>query len=287
MDLKDSNNFDQYLSSYKEGFQPDPEAGLVRLNARLGQHAQLEQTIVRPLAPRRWLALAATLLLLVTVAFFVLRADGSTSFTNDTNTPMAVSLPDGTEVLLQQGGALSYPATYNEQDRRVALAGQAYFEVYKDDGRPFLVNTSATELRVTGTAFNLRVNDQELEVEVSEGSVELRHDGEVVPITALQCGLAQIGKKCTIMPAENLNRHAWRTGTLRFDSVPLPVALKTISNNYGFDISYPTACGFPIAGTFAADNPLAVLSTIAELDGGKLRKDEDGSFHFIDMSCGE
>ncbi|MEM9931028.1 MAG: hypothetical protein AAF840_14495, partial [Bacteroidota bacterium] len=104
-------------------------------------------------------------------------------------------------------------------------------------------------------------------------------------VSAKQCGLAVVGRKCAIMPAEHLNRHAWRTGTLRFDSVPLPLALKTISNNYGYNLSYPADCDFPLEGNYAADDPIAVLQTIAKLDGGNLEQVDDVSFRFVNMKC--
>lgn len=262
MNRSDLQNNEQHISSYKGSFSPDVEAGLHRLHGRIGSAAS-PQAKVRRISRRGTFSVAAAVLLLLSAGFLIFMGDGSTVLENTTNVPMAITLPDGTEVLLQQGSELSYGADYNETDRLIDLEGQAYFEVVKNADSPFLVNTSETELRVTGTAFNLRVNGEELEVEVSEGSIELHRDGEVVPVKAKQCGLAVPGKVCTVMTAKDLNRHAWRTGILRFDSVPLPDAIKMISNNYNYSIGFPKGCDFPVSGTFSSEDPVSILQTIA------------------------
>jgi len=136
-------------------------------------------------------------------------------------------------------------------------------------------------LRVTGTAFNLRVAEDELEVEVSEGTIELHREGEVTKVGAKQCGLALPGKPCSLMKAANLNRHAWRTGTLTFHATPLAVAIKTIANNYGLTVESPADCDFPVSGTFASDDPVAVLRTFAQLGGGEVKVDSDKEFALV------
>jgi transmembrane sensor len=287
MDTSNIKGFDQHVSSYKEGFTPDTSAALARLRTRMEESTVKTVTVVRPLSRFRWISAAAVALLLVTAGYLTLAGDGATKFNNNSDAPMAVALPDGTKVLLQEGATLSYPISFNDKDRHIELSGQAFFEVHKDYDRPFLVNTSETELRVTGTAFNLRIDGDELEVEVSEGSVELHREGLVTPVKAKQCGLAYAGKKCILMKAENLNRHAWRTGTLTFKSTPLSLALKTISNNFGIEIKVPTACDFPVTANFDGKNPIAVLETIAAQDGGTLEKLGVDRYQLSDMVCGQ
>jgi|AntRauTorckE5430_2_1112549.scaffolds.fasta_scaffold24757_1 transmembrane sensor len=269
MNLSDLQNNDQHFSSYKDGFSPDVEAGLSRLHGRIRSEVS-PQAKARSLSRRGILSVAATVLLLLSAGFMIFTGDGSTILENTTDAPMAITLPDGTAVLLQQGSELSYGTDYNEVDRMVGLAGQAYFEVVKNADRPFLVNSSETELRVTGTAFNLRVNDEELEVEVSEGSIELHRAGEVVSVKAKQCGLAVRGKASIVMTAEDLNRHAWRTGLFRFDSVSFTDVIKMISNNYSYSIDFPKGCDFLVSGTFFSEDPVSVLQTIAVHGQGEL-----------------
>lgn len=270
MNLSELQKIDQHISSYKEDFSPNVEAGLRQLHGRISSAAN-PPAKVRRLSRRSLLSIAASLLLLISVGFLLLIGDGSTHIENATNKAMAVTLPDGTEVLLQQGAELSYGADYNEVDRLIELEGQAYFQVAKNAQRPFLVNTSETELRVTGTAFNLRVEEEELEVEVSEGSIELHREGEVVPVKANQCGLALPGRASVVMTAKDLNRHAWRTGVLRFESLSILEVVEIISNNYGFSVSVTDGCDFPFSGVFSNGDPVSILETVALYGQGELK----------------
>lgn len=272
MKQPDATDFDQHLASYKEDFTPDVFRGLERLRARVDTKSTdvSRPATVRRLSRPSLLSAAAAVLLLLAGAYLALAGNGNTVLLNDTDAPLARVLPDGTRVLLQQEAELTYGKSFNEFDRLIDLKGQAYFEVHKDADRPFLVNTSETELRVTGTAFNLRVNGDEMEVEVSEGAVQLSRKDQVLEVKARHCGLALPGKKCSLMDAANLNRHAWRTGTLRFQGALLPDVVKTIGNNYGYKIDLAGDCNFPVSGTFATDDPVGVLETLAALGGGQL-----------------
>lgn len=270
MNSSELSDNDQHIASYKEDFTPDVEAGLRRLHGRIEVPAATGGAKVRRLSRRKLFSVAAAVLLLLGVGSAILLGEGTTTLVNDTGKPMAITLPDGTEVLLQQGSELAYAADYNETDRLIDLEGQAYFEVMKDAERPFLVNTKETELRVTGTAFNLRVEGDDLEVEVSEGAIELHRNGKVVPVKAHHCGIAKPGKACKVMAAKELNRHAWRTGIMRFEAVALPDVIKTICNNYGLEVAVTEGCDFPFSGVFSQQDPISILKTIAEFGNGEL-----------------
>jgi transmembrane sensor len=146
-------DIDGLAKNYRSDFQPDVEAGLARLKGRMTSKAA-----IRPLRPRRWLGIAASLLVLVAAGSFAFQAFfGSTTVRNDDPSPMHFALADGTEIWLQEDSEIRYDRSFNESDRKVSLRGQAYFDVHSDPSRPFLVNSGNAELRVTGTTFNLRV----------------------------------------------------------------------------------------------------------------------------------
>ena len=64
------------------------------------------------------------------------------------------TLPDGTKVWLNAGTTLDYPSVFNEE-RRVHISGEAYFEVAKDPDRPFIVATDKLDVKALGTSFNI------------------------------------------------------------------------------------------------------------------------------------
>jgi ferric-dicitrate binding protein FerR (iron transport regulator) len=84
-------------------------------------------------------------------------------------------LPDGTKVKLNSDSKLQYEATFNDTIREVTLEGEAYFNVVKDPKRPFIVHTSGIDIRVLGTAFNVKSYPLEPTIETTliHGKVEI------------------------------------------------------------------------------------------------------------------
>jgi transmembrane sensor len=87
------------------------------------------------------------------------------------------SLPDGTTGWLNNNSSLRYSGNFYS-DRRVILKGEAYFDVYKDKERPFIVKTNEVTVKVLGTRFNIASyeNEKDVEVVLEEGKLVFRND---------------------------------------------------------------------------------------------------------------
>ncbi|HTL08137.1 MAG TPA: FecR domain-containing protein [Chitinophagaceae bacterium] len=86
-----------------------------------------------------------------------------------------LQLPDGTQVWLNAGSKLSYDKTYGNNLREVSLSGEAFFDVVKNAAHPFVIHTSAIDIKVLGTAFNVKSFPGEKNTETSllRGSIEV------------------------------------------------------------------------------------------------------------------
>lgn len=86
-----------------------------------------------------------------------------------------ITLPDGSTVNLNSGSVLRYPAQFDNENRKVSIEGEAYFDVKKDPNHPFLVRTNGVTVRVLGTKFNVKSYPDEKTVETTlvTGKVEL------------------------------------------------------------------------------------------------------------------
>lgn len=84
-------------------------------------------------------------------------------------------LPDGTQVWLNSNSKLRYSEEYNITGREVTLEGEAFFDVVKDAGRPFIVHAAPIDIKVLGTAFAIKSYPQEETVEATllRGSIEV------------------------------------------------------------------------------------------------------------------
>lgn len=67
-----------------------------------------------------------------------------------------ITLPDGTKAWLNAASSLKYPTHFSENQRKVAVEGEVYFEVVSDKHKPFIVQSEGQYIEVLGTAFNIR-----------------------------------------------------------------------------------------------------------------------------------
>ena len=86
-----------------------------------------------------------------------------------------IQLPDGTDVWLNADSKISYDENFLGDVREITLTGEAYFDVVKDVYRPFIIHTRTIDIRVLGTAFNVKAYDTDATTETSliRGSVEI------------------------------------------------------------------------------------------------------------------
>ncbi|HVU58689.1 MAG TPA: FecR domain-containing protein [Puia sp.] len=131
-------------------------------------------------------AVAACLAFVVLLAYNVFQENGagvkapaplaSGNFVSTKNgSKSKLQLPDGTQVWLNSGSNISYDNDFGVTTRQVRLTGEAFFDVVKDNARPFVIHTATVDVKVLGTAFNVRSYPEEKVTETSliRGAVEV------------------------------------------------------------------------------------------------------------------
>jgi ferric-dicitrate binding protein FerR (iron transport regulator) len=86
-----------------------------------------------------------------------------------------ISLPDGSQVWLNAGSKIVYDKEFGNGRREAVLSGEAFFDVVKDTSMPFIIHTKQVDIRVVGTAFNVRSypGEQQTETSLVRGVVEV------------------------------------------------------------------------------------------------------------------
>lgn len=130
-----------------------------------------------------WSKVAAAVIIICAVTYFVFissRADSTqikspNIVSTKKGSKSNIVLPDGTKVWINADTRLSYNENAWEKSREVELLGEAYFDVVKDKKRPFIVHTKVMDVRVTGTAFNIRAypDEKNSATTLLRGSVEV------------------------------------------------------------------------------------------------------------------
>ncbi|WP_234086855.1 FecR family protein [Azonexus sp. R2A61] len=182
-------------------------------------------------------------------------------------------LPDGSRIDL---AARSEVAIAYHRDRRLAhlSAGEVRFDVAPDPQHPFEIETPLGRVRVLGTAFSVRLNDNGLRVAVAHGRVAVWRAGQpadALPDTELGAGDA------VYMPRNGELRHsrvapddvgAWRRGWLVFDGMPVDKAVERWNDYLAtpIDIEPQRALHrMTLTGSFPIDNPQAFLETLPRI----------------------
>lgn len=250
-----------------------------------------------PAPDRRWRHLlwlgGATLATAATVAFAVWLARPRTQFENMA-TSMAqrqsLTLVDQTHVELNAQTSLRVAITRGE--RRVQLAGgEAFFAVHKDPARPFVVETPAGSVRVTGTAFAVRAElAQRLEVTVLEGTVQVRPGetgGAAAAPVVLGAGdrlsAGPQGLAVEALSAGALNDAlAWRQGQIVFHDVPLREALARFARYHGRGITAAAgAAELHLGGRFSLDDLEGFFAALEEVLPVRVTRDLSGTIQVV------
>ena len=180
-----------------------------------------------------------------------------------------LTLADGTRAELNAQTSLQLEIGPGE--RRVRLAsGEAFFTVTKDPARPFIVETPAGSVRITGTVFNVRAETPAaLEVLVVEGSVQVRPveagaDRPVLLGAGDKFSAGPGGGTVQALPAGAIDDAlAWRRGQIVFDGVPLRDALARFARYHGRGITAaPAVADLRVGGRYSLDDLDAFLGAL-------------------------
>lgn len=149
-----------------------------------------------------------------------------------------ITLPDQTQVWLNADSRLTYPTKFSGSQRTVNLDGEAYFEVAKDELRPFIVHTSNERVEVLGTHFNVNSYKGETSSKVSllEGQVRVQLDNG--PSQILHPGQQTVVEGAHIS-VQNIDKDeivAWKNGEFMFNNESLGGAMRKLERWYDIDI---------------------------------------------------
>lgn len=208
------------------------------------------EPLVRPLASRPWLHVAASVLLVLGLGYGgwrLSRPAGPVSpvarsvprsgvvwetARNVTRSPHLQRLPDGSTVRLQPGAELRYPARFSPRQREVYLTGRAFFDVTRQPDQSFLVHANGLITKVVGTSFLVSADTRspQVVVTVRTGKVSVFPASE---LTKTQQSGAYVPRSLLLTPNQRatFDRADER---LRKDLVEAPVLLATPPRATGF-----------------------------------------------------
>jgi transmembrane sensor len=275
------------------------------------------------LRPLRWAA-AALLAMVVVAAIATVRSSGEHSLMSSlrdvfrqgtvghyetaTGERLAFTLNDGSQVTLDTQSELR--VSFSPGERSVRLTrGQAFFEVAKDPQRPFVVQVRNRRFVAVGTAFDVRVDGEQVKVVMIEGTVRVEGQGEVglasnaasVPMQSPRIGggttngdMSRASPAVTTITAgEQLITDAqqedhvratdperstsWRRGQLVFDNTRLADAIAEV-NRYSeakIELADAGLGNLRLSGAFATGRPTVFVEAVTSYFPVRVTRSDD------------
>lgn len=180
------------------------------------------------------------------------------------------TLEDGSVIEINRGSVVE--SAYSDFERLVYLKkGEASFQVAEDPGRPFIVNVAGVYVRAVGTVFSVRLSEDEVDVIVTEGKVQVK---PTVPALASEqptaAAFLEIGQRAivdlrsespvvevtTIDQTEIEEVHRWQPRLLDYDQILLGEIVDEFnrSNPIQVVLSDPTLETISLSSSFWSDN---------------------------------
>lgn len=153
-----------------------------------------------------------------------------------------ITLIDGTKVWLNAASALKYPTKFDGTERKVALSGEAYFEVAKDKKKPFRIISGSQTIEVLGTHFNVNAYSDESAIKTTllEGSVKVFRTAEGSNYKILAPGQQSVLSlsALNVKEVDTEEAVAWKEGFFIFENDNLKTLMRKLERWYDVEVDY-------------------------------------------------
>lgn len=220
----------------------------------------------------RWMKVAAAVVALIGFAYLTI------FIINTQITPKEIAfqslqqvltdtLPDASVVTLNKNSTLTYPEKFNRKTRTVALKGEAFFKVTPHKEKPFIIAVNDVEVLVVGTSFNIKATNNQTEIVVETGLVQVIQNGKSILLKAgeklnTSTGNTALAKEETKDKLYNY----YRSKEFVCENTPLWKLVEVLNEAYGANISITNNSikTLPITTTFYNESLDQVLLIISE-----------------------
>ena len=249
------------------------------LDARLAERAPTAETPVSNVVPLRqtrrvwvWSAGAAIAAAFVAGAVLMpasgLMGGHETTYTTGVGERKTIALEDGTRIELNAASHMT--VRFERKARHVTLGdAQAFFDVAKDPGRPFLIEAGDTQVRVVGTAFDVRHRDGQVAVAVQRGVVEVRPSDatpfRLRPGQGLSHAEGQADSRLATVAVDEIS--GWRQGRLIYRDQPLSQIVGDLNRLFPrpMKLADAKAADMRLSGVLIVDEQDAMVGRLSHL----------------------
>ena len=182
-------------------------------------------------------------------------------------------LPDNSIVFLNAGSQLKYSIDGLNGKREVFLEGEAWFDITKNEAKPFVVHTLLYNVNVFGTKFNVKAykTDEEIVTTLEEGSLQIAssENFKMAENKTLRPGeqlvYNSLKKAIEVKKVETRMFTAWKDNKLIFINMNLKELVVLLERKYGVEIeTSDMILNYHYDGTIKDETILEVLDLLKE-----------------------
>ncbi len=225
------NDLENFLAKVEVPHTQSKEEIWERLSQKLEETSSRKSRLIHP---RRWMAAAAALIILIGLAA-VLRFQATTLQTSS-GQHLVCELPDGSKVRLNAESTITYHPWWWRISREIKFEGEAFFEVQK--GSPFRVISEAGKTVVLGTSFNIFARSGNYEVVCVTGKVRVvsPDNKEAILIPDYTAKIQANGQILVKKLNAKDDQTDWIHNKFSFTSVPLTSVFQEVERQYNVTI---------------------------------------------------
>lgn len=209
---------------------------------------------------KKWGFRAAAIFVLALGITFAMKVFVPKTETADLGKKTSFSLPDNSEVVLNSGSEIHYKKWNWNNNRHLALKGEAYFKVAK--GRKFEVQTNLGKVTVLGTQFNVKARKKRFDVVCYEGRVKVNYANTQILLTHGQSVRFENGKQ--IKMTVSSSKPEWMDNQISFYKENIRTILDEVERQYNVKIDLNTKDTISL---FTGKLPAKDLNTALQIIG--------------------
>ena len=232
------------MKGSKVSGSPDAQKAWDKLHARLRQENMIPSPglVLKSRPMYAFVRIAAAVLILLGIASVVYLNIGrkpsvrmvEVNTENNTST-LIKTLADGSVIYIARNSLFTFPGEFKSGSRNVELKGEAFFDIVPNPGSPFIIETREAEIRVLGTAFNVKTQNGdgfELFVDRGEVKVILKSDPSISAL--VKAGEKISAVKNNLVKSKHLPNEAsyWYRQRMQFKDETLQNIIHVLNENF-------------------------------------------------------
>lgn len=185
-------------------------------------------------------SMAAVILVLIGIFNYYKITPEDQVITSNQNTLLSQMLSDGSKIDININSKVIVPASFNKGQRNLSLSGEAFFNITRNTESPFTINVGKVKVKVLGTSFNIKENNQSTEIIVASGKVLVSAENGDELILLKGDRAIYLNNKASLLKSTNQNKNylAWKTQELVFKNTRLSEAILLIEDIYNVKVEF-------------------------------------------------